>query len=449
MSIAATSQQPIVTNVYLGNERPIQLIKYLDDPNTKSADIEIYTMNDKDALDAIRRAFARGVVIRIIKDPTPMQDTCPVFPDDVTVKTGGTTLQTLLNGKAAAEANMSPKDKANCADQRKLVAEINAKNKNGSAYIPFDKTQLCSDAAHCFEHGKLALFNANPAVNKDQLLHGATALISTGNFDITNFCNEHFDPKRCNRDYNKVENDPKVTVPLEAIFEHDFKGKSYDLKGLLDKMNPEGKVTVSPFARAPILDFLKHAKSSIYMEEQYLKDGQINEALQEAAARGVAIVISVADPCTFGPMNSSAAKKFDDTYSAFDNVCAGNSQSSCVPIKSHLFMANQTINGRPGYMHAKGIVVDKKFVWLGSTNCSENAFDNNREFGEFDDKSDLVLKTLLQMNADFNGGAPWQEFRRCAKKPSADVRSMVETAPEKGTNSVYDDHSDNGVDLPQ
>ena len=160
--------------------------------NAKSSiDIEIYTMKSTTVRNLIRKALARSVQVRIIQEPDPVGEKCKVFGD-----------ATATSADLSAEA-------IDCADEQKLVNDV---RKAGGAYVPFAKSTLCGqDAAHCLQHGKIAVIDG-------------LAMVSTGNFDATNLCLAKENPAKCDRDFSLVLDDQQITNSLERIFEADLAG---------------------------------------------------------------------------------------------------------------------------------------------------------------------------------------------------------------------------------
>ncbi|MGZ6338370.1 MAG: phospholipase D-like domain-containing protein, partial [Bdellovibrionota bacterium] len=109
--------------------------------------------------------------------------------------------------------------------------------------------------------------------------------------------------------------------------------------------------------------------------------------------------------CSFGTPKGSAVKKWNDTYSSFDE--AG--------IKTNIFDANIKVGGRKGYLHAKTIIVDGIHAWVGSVNGSTTALTNNREFGIFFDDASLVASLNQYVSSDFSSplGESWQDSVVC------------------------------------
>ena len=336
-----------------------------------SLDVEIYQMSDPDVKAGLRRALKRGVHVRVIKEPRPNGDSCDVFA--------------------------GPKDgeSADCADQKMLRTEI---QEQGGVYIPFDKATFCPQPSKpCSQHGKMVIADEN------------AALVSTGNFNSTNLCNLNLgngNPDKCNRDFSVVTRDSEVLLTLSRIFEGDLARRPYDLKALLQGSVAD-KLTVSPLSLEPLIKFIASAKNSIRVQNQYLKEPALNDALMQAARRGVHVEIVTASACSFGHPSSSDINSVRKIYGQFDS--AG--------IASRMFSASIAINGKPGYLHSKAIVIDDERAWVGSVNGSTAAVSNNREFGLFFAQPKWVSALVEIMNADFSatGAETWEESLSCAK----------------------------------
>ena len=377
-AIACVPEDPSNVDIYFSTD-PSPLLQMISGAQ-KSLAIEIYTMGDKDVRAAIRTALAKGIQVRIVKDPTPLGETCFLF------------------------SATTAKDSEDCKDQQALVREVQATADHGGAYVPFNKSVLCANPAQkCFEHGKMAIVD------------GATLLVSTGNFDSTNLCDIQYNPSHCNRDYNLVTHDSQMIDTLSAVFENDLKGERYDLAGLLAQAGSPA-VTVSPFSLEPLVNFIHSAKTRIRVQEQYLHEPTINAALQNAAQQNIQVQVDVASPCSFGKPSDKEAAAFSKIYQAFD--AAG--------VASRMFTARQKVGGKPGYLHAKAIVVDEERAWVGSVNGSTTSVSNNREFGIFFNDPLSVRRLIGQMEADFTSpdSESWQEGLQCAE-----LKGVLENAP--------------------
>ncbi|MGZ3693612.1 MAG: phospholipase D-like domain-containing protein [Bdellovibrionota bacterium] len=337
-------------------------------------DMEMYEMDDPKVIAALRDALGRGVKVHIVKEPNPVGAPCKVFESDKSkAKQGG--------GQAA-----------DCDDQTQLVDDV---TNAGGKYVPFTKPDLCGDPSKsCLEHGKLIVIDSS------------VAMVSTGNLNTSNLCDLEFDPKTCNRDYTYVTDDADIVTSLQKVVDKDVIGKAYDVGSVIVR-GADKKVTVGPNSLDPIVTFIKSAQSKIQIENQYLKEPTINEALIAAAKSGVDVQVTVASECSFGKPSPSEIKKTTATFKAFD--AAG--------ITSTMFTKNIKVNGKQGYLHAKAIVIDDSKAWVGSVNGSVQATTLNREFGVFfDNKADVkALAAMLTADLNDKNGETWQESLACAE----------------------------------
>jgi cardiolipin synthase len=332
----------------------------------QSIDIEIYEMDDPQVINAIKGAVDRGVRVRVVKEDKPVGASCRVFVAKTT------------------------SDSQSCKDQKDLVTYIQA---GGGQYVAFKDATLCGVAgSSCFEHGKMVIADGNQV------------LLSTGNFNTSSLCDKPESPSACNRDYAVVSTDTDVVTTLTQIFEKDLKGSSYSMTDELTQA-PTKKITVSPISLPPMVAFLASAQTKIQIQNQYLKDPTLNQAILDAAKRGVAVEVMVASACSFGKPSAGDVTKWKATYGAFET--AG--------IKSRAFTRNIKINGIAGYLHAKAIVVDGTRAWVGSVNGSTTSTSNNREYGIFLDNVTEVKKLQAFMDQDFKdpAGETWQDSATC------------------------------------
>lgn len=359
--------EDIQNGLYINSEGP-PIYELINSAKT-SIDIEIYQMDDNTVLSDINDAIKRNVRVRIIKDGTPVGKACRVFEP------------------------ISDSDSANCSNQKEFVNTVRASN--GGAYVPFNKDVLCGKGdTKCFEHGKMVLVDSKKV------------MISTGNFDPSNLCDTKEKPSECNRDYSIVTDDQDVIETLTQVFEHDLKGEEYDVASLLTP-DTDNKLTISPYSEEPIVTFIRSAKNSIRIENQYLKEKKMNEALIAAAHNGVDVQVTTASFCAFGHPSATVITNETKRFTEFDN--AG--------IRSKMFTKNNRINGHLGYMHAKAIIIDDKRAWVGSVNGSDTSFNDNREFGLFIDEPSWIekLKTVLDKDFESPASETWQQSLACAE----------------------------------
>ncbi|MBS1959953.1 MAG: hypothetical protein JST80_10805 [Bdellovibrionales bacterium] len=333
----------------------------------KTLDIEIYQMDDQDVHAALRAALARGVKIRIIQEPRPAGGGCLIFSSPVAA------------------------DNPGCVANKKLIADV---RKAGGTYVPFNKELCGKPNSNCFEHGKMV-------ISDNQYV-----LLSTGNFNSTNLCNAHFNPAKCNRDYSVLTWDPGSVRTLATIFAADLKSVPYDLGAILAS-NEAAKITVSPYSMKPLVEFIRSAKQLIQVQNQYLKDPELNQALMEAAQRGIKVYVQTASICAFGRPSASEGAAWTRIYTLFD-------QSK---VQTRAFTQSIKVGGRKGYLHAKAILVDSVRAWVGSVNGSTTSITDNREYGIFINDEVEALKLGGFMKSDFldPGAETWKESLQCKK----------------------------------
>lgn len=334
----------------------------------KSIDIEIYQMWDPDFQAAIHAALDRGVKVRVVIDTETLGSNCKILEDP------------------------QQTEKEDCKALKALKSKIVQK---GGAFVRFKKEELCGkQGVFCFQHGKLIIADSS------------VALVSSGNFNPTNLCNKRQNPSRCNRDFSMITRDSDVIPALNTIFENDLKAVRYDLNPILTP-TVAAKLTVSPLSMPPLVRFIESAKREILVQNQYLKDRELNAALIAAAKRGVQVKVTVASACAFAPPDDKSKKEITDIYSEFD--AAG--------ISSRMFTKSIPVGGKPGYLHSKAIVVDGEHAWVGSVNGSTTAISVNREFGLFFHEAQEVgeLHKIMIEDHHHRGAETWEESLRCAK----------------------------------
>lgn len=340
----------------------------------KTIDIEVYEMENPGVHAALLAAAREGVQIRILVEPSPVGARCNIFAN-------------------ASTPNDDPIQDNACAEMKAFKLKL---EDLGGKLQPFSKL-LCGSGsgeafAGCFQHGKILIAD------------GMTATLSTGNFNSTSFCDLGENPGRCNRDFTVSIRTAAVVDTLESVFNHDWIGVPYDLPRSLPR-DSFSTITISPFSMSPLTTFIRSAKESLEIEEQYLNDPTMNAALIETANRGVDVKILVASYCAFGRPTASAIKRANTNNKAFEGAGA----------KVMTFPSAIRINGKPGYMHSKAIVVDGSRAWVGSVNGSTMSLTQNREYGVFIHDSVAVEKLRASFMKDFENpnAETWQDSLNC------------------------------------
>lgn len=360
---------------------------------SKTVDIEIYEMKDLDVLAAIKDAMARGVVVRIIKEPSPVGVRCRWWDSSLD------------------DSELT----SDCKVTTQLYKDVN-KGPKGSKMVAFDK-ELCGrtkKTKNCYQHGKMILIDrADPKL--------AAALISTGNFNSSNLCNLRQEPSKCNRDFSYITTEPDVIEALAKIFENDFASKRTDFDKLLGQNDLAKKITVSPYAFEPLVEFLSRATGKIQIQTQYLKDNEFNASIIKLKQKkpNLDIEIQLADTCNYGSISEHDAYNYSLLFRKFDDL----------GIKIKMFNKHHRLQGKPGYLHSKIMIVDQSLAWLGSTNVSETSFQHNREFGIFFDNQGRVSSLSQLLEEDFNNktNSEWKKsVLDCPRKASKRKSNKVE-----------------------
>jgi len=167
-----------------------------------------------------------------------------------------------------------------------------------------------------------------------------------------------------NREYDIVDNNPQDVQAIIAIFNADWNHTTAQFN------NPN--LVVSPInSRSGFTTLIGSARSTMLLEGEEMKDSGIEQALVDAAKRGVHIQVILPSPRN------------------------GSSDSNSQGI-STLKQGGVLVKEDPRlYMHAKIIVVDGHKAFVGSENISAQSLDKNRELGIVVADSG-VLSTLQQ-----------------------------------------------------
>ncbi|MDD3144840.1 MAG: phosphatidylserine/phosphatidylglycerophosphate/cardiolipin synthase family protein [Candidatus Gracilibacteria bacterium] len=184
-------------------------------------------------------------------------------------------------------------------------------------------------------------------------------IISTGNLTYSTFTQ--------NRDFFVFIKDNDLNEKLIGIFKDDFTGIK---KTIYDK-----NLVVSPsISREKILKLLDSANNDVKIYMQYFSDDEINNKLIEIR------------------------KKKKINISAVIPKTAVDDENTKILIKNGI-----NIKEIPKYkMHAKTILIDEKYLLIGSINFSNYSIDKNREIGIIIENRKIISKFLDIFKNDFN-----------------------------------------------
>lgn len=201
---------------------------------------------------------------------------------------------------------------------------------------------------------------------KTMLIDNSVAWIMTMNLS--------FSAPTKNREFLAIDSEQADVDEAEAIFEGDWSNAPL--------ANPTGKLLLAPVnARPKLVELIETAKTSLDIEAEVISDPGIVDALDQRADAGVKVRLVVASG------SSSTAQ-----------------DSAVQTMLSHgvdvVTLANP-------YMHAKAIVADQHYAYVGSENFTSNSLDNNRELGLITAKASEVQKISDTIVQDFAAGTPY------------------------------------------
>ncbi|MCF7834584.1 hypothetical protein K9M48_00815 [Candidatus Gracilibacteria bacterium] len=170
---------------------------------------------------------------------------------------------------------------------------------------------------------------------------------------------------KSSREYMFHSYDIKVKESLDKIFDKDWSGEKIEISDIHPNL-----LVCNINCRAGIENLLNNAEESIFIQTQYITDPSIFEILKNKSnLSGFQIIVANTDDNDdllnyFGPAKVKKLKK--------------------------------------PYVHAKMILIDNKYLILGSMNLSQNSLDNNREIGIILIDQYLIDKFKYQFNLDWN-----------------------------------------------
>ncbi|GER85049.1 hypothetical protein KTAU_36850 [Thermogemmatispora aurantia] len=210
---------------------------------------------------------------------------------------------------------------------------------------------------------------ANPAFPlthaKLMIVDGERAYIMTGNFTRAALGGNR---SVANREYGIIDPWPKDVSNLEALFEADWQRAAS--ASLIDDAN----LVISPGnARTSLQGLIGEAQQTLLVEEEEMRDQQIEAALVAAERRGVRVQVVLPAP-------------------------RGGNDPNAEGIATLLQGGVAVREDDQLYMHAKMLVVDGREAFVGSENCSPPGLESNREVGILvaDGKVLATLQTTFQ-----------------------------------------------------
>jgi phosphatidylserine/phosphatidylglycerophosphate/cardiolipin synthase-like enzyme len=206
---------------------------------------------------------------------------------------------------------------------------------------------------------------SNPAYSltheKTMIVDGTTAYILTMNYTKSAF--------KANREFGVADTNAADVQEAEAIFNADWNTQPYtphDPNLFLSPVN----------SRAHTLALIARATRSIEVYAEEVQDPEVEQALVQAAQRGVQVRLIT---------NSGDAANGQGV-----NVL----QSGGVDVHEI----------KKPYVHAKAIIVDDHWAFVGSENISTSSLDNNRELGVLVNDQNSLSRLTSTFEQDWAAG---------------------------------------------
>jgi phosphatidylserine/phosphatidylglycerophosphate/cardiolipin synthase-like enzyme len=207
---------------------------------------------------------------------------------------------------------------------------------------------------------------------KGMIIDDKTVFIMTSNFSRSALGGSSGSSGYRNREYGIIDTIQQDVIATEAIFVADWNRSTVQFN--------DPNLVVSPInSRNDFTTLINSARSTLMIEAEEMNDSDIEQALVNAAQRGVQVeVILPAAGTTSGDSNSQGIATI---------------KQSGVKVREDPQL----------YMHAKIIVVDNKVAFVGSENISAQSLDQNRELGSI--VSDPSALNTLQTTFQYDWGA--------------------------------------------
>jgi len=185
-------------------------------------------------------------------------------------------------------------------------------------------------------------------------------VLSSGNFTYSTFAH--------NRDLFVITKDTKIVNIFTKIFNKDFIWEEFQIY--------DDNIILSPYSsRAKFTTMIQWAKSDIKIYAQYLKDKQLFKIIQQKATEGVKVEIILSK----------------NGYKQYLEAKVGSAGLQTLQVSA--------INNK-AKMHSKAILIDKKYLFVGSINFSTSSMDSNREMWLLLRNQEIIQKFLEVFEKD-------------------------------------------------
>ncbi|WP_457627427.1 phospholipase D-like domain-containing protein [Oceanithermus sp.] len=218
---------------------------------------------------------------------------------------------------------------------------------------------------------------------KSMVIDDRVAWFGSGNLTGSTF--------KANREYMIVTDRPDWVAEIARVFDADWRGERIDLLRAHLVWSPDRVMrgVREGNAREKVLDLIRGARSTLFLEQAGMVDEEVIAALEDAVRRGVNVrlVGSPADPG-------------ENTY--------------FVPGAERLRKAGVRLRYLPSpYVHAKVIIADGNTALVGSINMSQSSMNANRELGAIltaTGEPEAFFRLLRTMERDWREARPDNPF---------------------------------------
>lgn len=185
---------------------------------------------------------------------------------------------------------------------------------------------------------------------KGMVIDGSTAFVMTSNFSRSALGGSSGSSGTRNREYGIIDTNSQDVQAVINIFNADWNRTAAQFS--------DANLVVSPInARSAFISLIGGARHTLLIEAEEMNDSAVEQALINAASRGVQIEIILPAP-------------------------SGSASDSNSPGIAAIKQSNITVREDAQlYIHAKIMVVDGGKAFVGSENISTQSLDANRELG--------------------------------------------------------------------
>lgn len=286
------------------------------------------------------------------------------------------------------------------SDEKMIDALIQAKKRNVDVSIIMDQSSLKNPSSQkVYDTFSNAGINVVKSSKGFSITHIKSFTVDKKVIFITtmNFIKMYFGM----RDYGISTTNINFINEFESVFEQDLANANLGKEKITPSLNVANLIWSPVNSQSKLSELINRSNKNVELTVESLSDASVVASLGNAAKRGVQVRI-ITPECMLGsdPYHNERSLKI--------LVDAG--------VDSRMMPYPQSID-HP-YMHAKTIVSDNKYVFLGSENFSINSLLFAREFGVVTDNEKLIQAVKDTFELDWSHSEKFLSFSagHCDKK---------------------------------